>query len=414
MNQRLMIVGLGYVGIQLAYAFAKCEKYDVVGFDIDANKIEQYQRGYDATEEIGPDIQNVKIEWCSNIDTVAPCDIYIVTVPTPTCDGAPIYTYVDDATKMIAQHMPTGSLVIYESTYPPYTTETRCVPMLEEFSGKKAFQDFHFAYSPERVNPGDKVHLLSNVTKLVAGCDIETREKAFVIYKSIIENVRGVISIPTAEAAKIVENSQRDLNIALLNQFAMLYPDISMRDMIDSMNTKWNALGFHNGFVGGHCVAEDPYYLIEQQQSRGLHFTMLEEARRVNEEYVEYASNRLQSWLSFDEDILFYGLTFKPNTPDIRNSKALEIYFDLQKRGYRVFAVDPYQEQINLSMESNQIVNYATEEQIQTASTRVYAVSHSHFRNEDILSHEKLTKVIDLVSYFYPGIPSEKIEYLAL
>lgn len=411
MKQRLMVVGLGYVGIQLAYAFSKSNQYEVVGFDIHTEKIEAYQQGNDMTGEIGPEIGRVDIEWCDTITDAEACDIYIVTVPTPTKDGAPIYTYVDDATKMIAAHMPQNALVIYESTYPPYTTEKRCVPLLERISGKKASKDFQFAYSPERVNPGDKIHTLSNVTKLVAGGDESATKKAVSIYEHIIQNVKPVRSIAVAEAAKIVENSQRDVNIALMNQFAMLYPDIIMSDMIEAMNTKWNALGFHNGLVGGHCVAEDPYYLIEQQSQNGAHFTILEEARKVNEAYVRYVLKRISQWLDKDEEILFYGLTFKPDTPDVRNSKALALYFLLKQSGYRVLAVDPYQEEIEFDLQTSQ-VEYANDIQKKEIGTRIYSVYHKQFKADVHIANVK--KIVDLGGYLYREIKGSKAAYFTI
>lgn len=412
MRKRLMIVGLGYVGIQLAYAFSKCGEYEVVGFDINRRKIEQYQKGKDITREIGEQIGMVQIEWCCDLQDTAPCDIYIITVPTPTKDEKPDYTFVDSATQMVAKHMEKGALVIYESTYPPYTTETRCVPMLEAHSGLLATTDFTFAYSPERVNPGDKIHTLATATKLVAANDESTLCEAIGVYQTIVEQVKGVSSIPIAEAAKIVENSQRDLNIALLNQFSMLYPDIAMRDMVEAMNTKWNALGFYNGLVGGHCVAEDPCFLIEQQKRFGNQFSMLEEARKINEQYVSYMSDRIREQLEVDEDVLFFGLTFKPNTPDIRNSKALDIYLDLKRRGYRVYAVDPYQDEITFECSEESVV-FATEEQIEQSATRVYAVGHQTFLKRDIETNPNIRKVIDVTSHFHPKVGDEMVKYIS-
>lgn len=411
MKQRIMIVGLGYVGIQLAYAFSQCDEYDVVGFDVNAHKIMQYQNGDDMTNEIGAALIDAKIKWCSNIQAVESCDVYIVTVSTPTRGGVPIYEYVDTATKMVAKHMKKGSLIIYESTYPPYTTETRCVPLLERHSHLHAFRDFKFAYSPERINPGDNMHTLSAVTKLVAGGDEIALQEATRLYRRIITNVKTVTSIPIAEAAKIVENSQRDVNIALLNQFAMLYPDIEMHRMIDAMNTKWNALGFHNGLVGGHCVAEDPYYLIDQQLKQERDFSLLTEARKINEAYVEYILKRIIQVVSKDEDILFFGLTFKPNTPDIRNSKALEIYLDLQQKGYRVFAVDPFEVQIHSELNNQQPVVFADEEQLYTASTHIYSVAHDQFQNDQFIANKEVTKVIDLASVFHAYAFQNSVDY---
>lgn len=411
MKQRLMVVGLGYVGIQLAYAFSKSNQYEVVGFDIHTEKINAYKRGSDVTGEIGPKIADADIEWCDMITNIAACDIYIVTVPTPTENGNPVYTYVDHATKMIAEHMPKGALVVYESTYPPYTTEKRCVPLLEAVSGKKAFEDFQFAYSPERVNPGDQVNTLANVTKLVAGGSQIATEKAVSMYESIIQNVHPVRTIAVAEAAKIVENSQRDVNIALMNQFAMLYPDIIMSDMIEAMNTKWNALGFHNGLVGGHCVAEDPYYLIEQQSQKGAHFTLLEEARKVNEAYVRYVLKRILQWLDKDEDILFYGLTFKPDTPDVRNSKALALYLLLKQSGYRVFAVDPYQEEIEFDLQTSQ-VEYANDIQKKEIKTCIYSVYHKQFKAD--LDIAEVKKIIDLGGRLYREINGSQAAYFTI
>lgn len=409
MKKRIMIVGLGYVGLQLASAFSKCQQYDVIGYDVDMRKVESYQHGKDITGEIGDEIQTLKIQWCSNIDEIPPCDFYVITVPTPTKSQIPDYTFVDSATKAVAQHMQKGAIVIYESTYPPYTTEQRCVPMLQRYSKLVPHRDFTFAYSPERVNPGDKAHPLAQIVKLVAASDEITESIVLTLYQSIIENVVSVTTIATAEAAKILENAQRDLNIALLNQFSMLYDGIQMQDLIKAMSTKWNALGFHNGLVGGHCVAEDPYYLIEQQLQQKTHFSLLEEARDINEKYVVYIFNRITQWITKNEPVLFYGLTFKPNTPDTRNSKALEIYLSLQQRGYKVYAVDPYQDEIKFILDETLVINFATEQQIQTITTRIYAVGHQEFINEKISATVK--KIIDIPSCLKVEVKTKKAYY---
>lgn len=384
---KIAIIGLGYVGISLAACFSK--KYEVIGFDVNEQKIEEYQQGIDRTQEVGTRVNQLGIKFTHFLEDVSGADIFLMTVPTPTSEGMIETTYVKQASKMIAPYLKQGAIVVYESTVYPFFTREECLPILEQYSGKQCGVDFSIGYSPERVNPGDKSHTVENITKVVAGFDEQTTEKLVAFYGQVIQKVHPVTTLEVAEACKVLENSQRDLNIALINQFAMLFEDINTHEVVEAMNTKWNALGFTSGLVGGHCIAEDPYYLIHKTQSRGLKFSLLEEARYVNDSVSHHIVmktmellNRRQKSLS-GSVILLKGVTFKENCPDVRNSKAVEIAKKLKQYGASVVVIDPVADLVDLEHQY-QIQALTAYEGAYDAI--IYAVAHDAFKCD--LIHE--------------------------
>lgn len=394
----IAIIGLGYVGISLAKAFS--EKFEVVGFDINKEKIEEYKKGIDRTQEVGSEVNELGIMFTTEIPDISNSDIIIVTVPTPTINGMIDDSYVKKATEMIGKHMKKGAIVVYESTVYPLFTREECIPILERLSGWKCGVEFSVGYSPERVNPGDKVNTIQKITKVISGFDSQTLEVLKKVYGSVIGNVYPVDSLEIAEACKILENSQRDLNIALINQFSMLFPDIGTNKVVEAMNTKWNALGFRSGLVGGHCIAEDPYYLIYKTRTRGNKFTLLEEARYINDTVPKHIVSKTMELLNkkhkalSDSNIVVKGITFKENCPDVRNSKVVEIVRLLEEQGANVYIVDPVADAKDLK----NLYNLKTsEKEPSNTDVIIYAVAHDEFKDDEL---DKSTVVIDVKSIF--------------
>lgn len=383
------IIGLGYVGISLAAIFSM--KHHVIGYDIDEGKLEEYQNGIDRTNEVGERVNQLGIDFTNELSEIKKADIICITVPTPTVKGMIDDQYVRAASIQVAPYLKQGAIVVYESTVYPYFTREVCLPLLEEYSGKKVGVDFSIGYSPERVNPGDHVHTIDKIIKVVAGYDEETTKKLVEFYGSVIEHIHPVSSLEVAEACKVLENSQRDLNISLINQFAMLFEDIDTHAVVEAMNTKWNALGFTSGLVGGHCIAEDPHYLIYKTRSRGMKFSLLEESRQINESVSKHIVtkmmellNRQQKALS-NSTIVIKGITFKENCPDVRNSKVVEIIQLLQNHGANLIIVDPIADKkdlkkyYSLSVEDNYDDTY---------DAIIYAVAHDTFKQDSLKSDD--------------------------
>ncbi|MCU5174420.1 nucleotide sugar dehydrogenase [Bacillus paranthracis] len=394
----IAIIGLGYVGISLAKAFSV--KFEVVGFDINKEKIEEYKKGIDRTQEVGSEVNKLGIMFSTEISDISSSDIIIVTVPTPTINGMIDDSYVKKATEMIGKHMKKGAIVVYESTVYPLFTREECIPILERLSGWKCGIEFSVGYSPERVNPGDKVNTIQKITKVISGFDSQTLEVLKKVYGAVIENVYPVDSLEIAEACKILENSQRDLNIALINQFSMLFPDIGTNKVVEAMNTKWNALGFRSGLVGGHCIAEDPYYLIYKTRTRGNKFTLLEEARYINDTVPKHIVSKTMELLNkkhkalSDSNVVVKGITFKENCPDVRNSKVVEIVRLLEEQGANVYIVDPVADAKDLK----NLYNLKTsEKEPSNTDVIIYAVAHDDFKDDEL---DKNTVVIDVKSIF--------------
>lgn len=350
-EKTVAVVGLGYVGLPLALAFGR--KMKTIGFDISEPKLAAYREGYDPTGEMEPERfqQSGFITFTSDPADLASADFLVVAVPTPI-DSAnqPDLTPVVRASQTIAPHLKKGAIVIYESTVYPGVTDDVCAPLLEKVSGKKRGLDFKLGYSPERINPGDKEHRLENIVKIVSGEDAETLDAVAGLYSQVVEvGVYRASSIKVAEAAKVIENTQRDVNIALINELALIFHrmGIDTREVLDAAGTKWNFLKFSPGLVGGHCIGVDPYYLTYKAQELGYHPEVILAGRRINDNmgaYIAQQTVRLMSRAKIavgGAKVLVMGLTFKENCSDIRNSKVVDIIHELEDFGVDVVVWDP-------------------------------------------------------------------------
>jgi len=347
--RKVSIIGLGYVGLPLAVAFGEIQ--NTIGFDISASRVSELKNGIDSTGEI-PEGELIKsdITFTTNPDHLSAADFHIVTVPTPIdSNQKPDLSLVEKASEMVGKILKSGDMVVYESTVYPGVTEDTCIPILEKFSGLKAGRDFKVGYSPERVSPGS-AYSLKKIHKLVAGQDEIALDLAVSIYKEILGDfVVPVSSIKVAEASKVLENVQRDVNIALINQVSILFKEMGVdtHEVLDAANTKWNFTKYSPGLVGGHCIGIDPYYLIDSGNRLGLQLSILKEARKANEYMVEHIIKHCAYLLSDqgkkieDSIITILGLTFKENCPDTRNSKSYTIVEKLRELGARVQTYDP-------------------------------------------------------------------------
>lgn len=351
-KESMALVGLGYVGMPIAHEFAK-KGLNVIGFDLNSEKIELYKSGIDPTKEVGDEeIKNSKVFFTSEEKELKRAKFYIVAVPTPVnVDHTPDLTPVIEASKIVGRNLLKGSIVVYESTVYPGCTEDVCVPILEKESGLKCGIDFKIGYSPERINPGDKLHRLNNIHKIVSGMDKEALEEIKAVYDLVIEvGTYPVSNIRTAEAVKVVENSQRDINIAFMNELAMVFDrmDIDTNEVVDGMNTKWNALGFRPGLVGGHCIGVDPYYFTYEAEKLGYHSQIVLNGRIVNDHMGAFiADAAIRKMIEAGQapqksKVIILGLTFKENCPDTRNSKVNDIIKQLNTYGISPDVIDPW------------------------------------------------------------------------
>ena len=341
-EEKISLVGLGYVGLPIAVAFSR--KASVIGFDINKKKIETYKSGVDPTGEAGNDaVRECTVEFTSDEKKLREAKFHIVAVPTPVgSDKTPDLSPVTGASEVLGRNLTKGSVVVYESTVYPGVTEDICVPILERESGLKCGVDFKIGYSPERINPGDKEHRLENIKKIVSGMDEESLDEISKVYSLVIKaGVHRAGSIKVAEAAKVVENSQRDINIAFINELAMAFDrmGIDTEEVIDAMDTKWNALGFHPGLVGGHCIGVDPYYFIYEAERLGYHSRLISAGRQINDDMPSFVGENIIKQLVLagkrvrDAKVVFFGVTFKENCPDVRNSKVTDIISYLEEYG---------------------------------------------------------------------------------
>ncbi|WP_029331682.1 nucleotide sugar dehydrogenase [Exiguobacterium oxidotolerans] len=348
-KEKIAVVGLGYVGMPIAVEFAK--KVKVIGFDISEEKVNLYKSGIDPTKEIGDEeIKKSKVAFTSNPKVLKNAKFHIVAVPTPiNLDKTPNLDPVIGASELIGKNLSKGSIVVYESTVYPGVTEDICIPILEKNSGLKCGIDFKVGYSPERINPGDKVHTLENIVKIVSGIDEESLEIISGIYEIVIKaGVHKASSIKVAEAAKVVENSQRDINIAFMNELAIVFNkmNINTNEVIEAMNTKWNSLGFYPGLVGGHCIGVDPYYFIYEAEKLGYHSQIILSGRKINDSIGNFISENIIKQLVVankkvkEAKIGIFGATFKEDCPDIRNSKVLDIVMGLNSYGIEPQIID--------------------------------------------------------------------------
>ena len=337
----LAVVGLGYVGMPIAVAFAK-KGLNVIGFDTNSKKIEAYRSGADPTKEVGDEqVRNTTVQFTDEEQQLRKADFIVVAVPTPVnFDHTPDLTPVIGASEIVGRNLKKGAIVVYESTVYPGCTENVCIPILEKGSGMVCGTDFKIGYSPERINPGDKAHRLENIRKIVSGMDEESLEEIQHIYDIVIEvGTYPVSNIRTAEAIKVVENSQRDINIAFMNELAMVFDrmDIDTNEVVDGMNTKWNALGFRPGLVGGHCIGVDPYYLTFKAEEMGFHPEVILAGRRTNDNMGKYVAECLVKRLIRNGNVVsgarvgILGFTFKENVPDLRNTRVVDVIRELKE-----------------------------------------------------------------------------------
>lgn len=359
---KIAVIGLGYVGLPLAAAFS--EKYEVTGFDVNAARIEELKSGYDRTLELSSEQMKKAIEngmkFSLNLDDIKECNFFIVTVPTPIDKNKrPDLTPVVKATQSVAKVLKKGDIVVYESTVYPGVTEEICVPLLEQ-SGLKFNEDFFCGYSPERINPGDKEHTVTKIKKITSGSTPEVADKVDEVYRSII--TAGTHKAPTikvAEAAKVIENTQRDINIAFMNELAMIFNkmNIDTNAVLQAAGTKWNFLNFRPGLVGGHCIGVDPYYLTHKAQELGFHPEMILAGRRINDNMGKYAADQVvklmikRGVLINSARVLVLGLTFKENCPDIRNSRVIDVIEELRDFGCSVDVYDPWADETEVKRE---------------------------------------------------------------
>lgn len=423
------VVGLGYVGLPLAVAFA--EHLPTIGFDLNEEKIALYERGCDPTEEVGPEkIKETTVQFTADPSRLREAKMIVVAVPTPiNSDNTPDLKPVESASSLVGNYMSRGAIVVFESTVWPGVTEDVCVPLLEKYSGLKCGRDFKVAYSPERINPGDKVHRLATITKIVSGMDAETLDIVTKMYELIIEaGVYQASSIKVAEAAKLAENSQRDINIAFMNELAVVFNKMNIRtkDVVDAMNTKWNALGFTPGLVGGHCIGVDPYYFIYKAEMLGHHSQIIAGGRKVNNDMGAFvADNIVKQLILAKKDvrsakIFFLGLTFKENCPDTRNSRIIDIISRLKEYDIEVGVVDPWADKEAAMHEYG--VELLPLEAVQEADCVVLCVAHREFAamsKEQIAAfynHKEGRKVfIDVKSVFEPAdFPQDEYAYWSL
>lgn len=397
-EENIAVVGLGYVGMPLAVGFAK-KGVNIIGFDINKDKIESYKKGVDITNEVGDDeLKKTTVQFTCDEDKIKKAKFIIIAVPTPIAvDKTPDLSPIISASKTVGRNLTVSSIVVYESTVYPGVTEDICIPILEKESGLKCGKDFKIGYSPERINPGDKVHTLETITKIVSGMDDETLEEIAKIYEIVVKaGVYKAESIKVAEAAKVVENSQRDINIAFMNELAMVFDrmGIDTMEVVKAMNTKWNALRFTPGLVGGHCIGVDPYYFVYEAERLGYHSQIILSGRKINDDMGKFvAQATIKTMIDADKKIkgskvAIFGITFKEDCPDVRNTKVVDIVEHLKSYGVNVVITDP----IAKSEEVYREYGYRTIalEDVKNIDCAVVAVAHKEYKALDWTQLDKL------------------------
>lgn len=414
---KIAIIGLGYVGLPLAVEFGK-NNFNVIGFDINEKRIKELNKGQDHTLEVSEkELQNIdKVQFSSNPDVLEHANIYIVTVPTPIDKYMqPDLSPIISASKLISKYIKKGDLIIYESTVFPGCTEDVCVPLLESISGLKFNKDFYCGYSPERINPGDKERRVHNIVKVTSGSTPEIAEKVDNLYKSIVvAGTHKASSIKVAEAAKVIENTQRDLNIAFVNELSLIFDkmEINTLEVLEAAGTKWNFLPFRPGLVGGHCIGVDPYYLTYKAQSLGYNPEVILAGRRINDsmgsQVVKKYIKRLLSLKKAGNNFktLILGFTFKENCPDIRNTRVIDIYNELKDYGIEADIYDPIadvneiEEEYRIKVKAEDINNY---------NGIIIAVGHEEFLNYDWKSIVKGKIVFDVKNILEKGLATDSL-----
>lgn len=389
-EEKVSLVGLGYVGMPIAVAFAK--KIKVVGFDLNEKKIQMYLDGIDPTNEVGDEvIKHTTVEFTADASKLREAKFHIVAVPTPVnSDHTPDLTPVEGASRILGQNLTKGSVVVFESTVYPGVTEDVCVPILEKESGLTCGVDFKIGYSPERINPGDKVHRLETIVKIVSGMDAETLDTVAKVYELVVEaGVYRAQSIKVAEAAKVIENSQRDINIAFMNELSIIFNKmgIDTKSVLEAAGTKWNFLKFFPGLVGGHCIGVDPYYLTYKAEELGYHSQIILAGRQINDDMGKYvAENMVKNLIKADipvkrAKVAILGFTFKENCPDTRNTKVIDIYRELGEYGIHPVVVDPAAD----AAEAKHLygITFDDMEAVKDMDGVIVAVSHEQFLSLD-------------------------------
>jgi UDP-N-acetyl-D-galactosamine dehydrogenase len=421
---KIAVIGLGYVGLPLAVAFAR--KHQVVGFDLSAARVRSLRNGIDSTAEVSPDeLSSNNLEVTSDPERLAGADVFIVTVPTPIDQAnRPDFTAILSACAIVGSAISKNCIIVFESTVYPGVTEEICAPALEQASGLKAGVDFKLGYSPERINPGDKAHPLEKIVKVVAGQDSETLETLAELYGSIVEaGIHRAPSIKVAEAAKVIENTQRDLNIALMNEIAKVCHllDIRTRDVLAAAGTKWNFLKFHPGLVGGHCIGVDPYYLTAKAEQLGYQPEVILSGRRVNDGMGAYLAQRVVKMIAATGSPIvgarvgILGFTFKENVPDIRNSKVADTYRELREFGIDPIVNDPRADPA-MVMETYG-VELAGLEDFTNLEALVFAVGHDEYRPLHRGISDMVAKggvIADVASILDPNTIRDDVHYWSL
>jgi UDP-N-acetyl-D-galactosamine dehydrogenase len=408
LKKHIAIIGLGYVGLPLAIEFGK--KYSVLGFDINTNRVEELKNGSDRTQEADLEgmkyamslSENAGLSFSCNTDDLKKCNVYIVTVPTPIDQfKAPDLTPLIKASEMLGKVLKNGDIVIYESTVYPGCTEEDCVPVLEKFSGLKFNKDFYCGYSPERINPGDKINTLTKIKKVTSGSTPEIANLVDELYSSIITaGTHKAPSIKVAEASKAIENAQRDVNISFVNELSLIFDRIGIdtQDVLDAAGTKWNFLKYKPGLVGGHCIGVDPYYLAHKAESLGYHPQVILSGRRVNDNMGMFVANKVlklmigKGHVIKGANALILGITFKENCPDVRNTKVVDIYNELIQFGINVDVYDPWADAQEVKHEYGiQILSELTDKKYDSV---IVAVAHDEFLKIDFKTLQANNTVI--------------------
>ncbi len=387
-EEKISLVGLGYVGMPIAVSFSK--KVDVIGFDLNSAKIELYKNGIDPTKEVGDDaIKACTVDFTADPERLKEAKFHIVAVPTPVnADHTPDLTPVEGASRILGKHLTEGSIVVYESTVYPGVTEDICIPILEAESGLKCGVDFKIGYSPERINPGDKVHRLETIVKIVSGMDEETLDEVAKVYELVVDaGVHRAESIKVAEAAKVIENSQRDINIAFMNELSIIFNKmgIDTKAVLEAAGTKWNFLKFFPGLVGGHCIGVDPYYLTYKAEQLGYHSQIILSGRRINDDMGKYVVESLvKKLISADipvkgAKIAILGFTFKENCPDTRNTRIIDIVNELKEYGITPLIADPEADKDEAKHEYG--IEFVDMNTIKDMDAVILAVAHEQFKS---------------------------------
>ncbi|NHN34324.1 nucleotide sugar dehydrogenase [Paenibacillus agricola] len=404
-EEKISLIGLGYVGMPIAVSFAN--KVDVIGFDVNKEKIQLYKKGIDPTKEVGNEvIKNTTVDFTSDEIRLREAKFHIVAVPTPVkVDRTPDLTPLESASRTLGRNLTKGSIVVFESTVYPGVTEDICVPILEKESGLKCGVDFKVGYSPERINPGDHEHRLETIIKVVSGMDEETLGIVAQVYELVVDaGVYKAGSIKVAEAAKVIENAQRDINIAFMNELSIIFNkmDIDTKAVLEVAGTKWNFLKFFPGLVGGHCIGVDPYYLTYKAEQMGYYSQIILSGRKINDDMGKYvAESTVKKMIKANKQIkgakvAIFGVTFKENCPDVRNTKVVDVIKELEEYGVQVKVVDPVADREDLWHEYR--INPCSIDEIKEMDAVIFAVPHEEFKTINLEDVKKMYGTLEYIN----------------